>query len=42
VWDVILNGGDDTVIDIEAWSRETFEAQIKRHPKVVLRFSAPA
>jgi threonine 3-dehydrogenase len=38
VWDVILNGGDDTVIDIDAWERQTFEAQIKRHPKVVIRF----
>ncbi len=41
VWDVILNAGDDTVVDIGDWERERFEAQIQRHPKVVIRFASP-
>ena len=42
VWEVILNRGDDTVVDIGDWERERFEAQIQRHPKVVIRFASPA
>lgn len=39
VWDVILNKGEGTVLDIEDFSLETFEAAIRAHPKVVIRFA---
>ena len=39
IWDVILNRGDGTMVDIEDWERDSFEEAIKRHPKVVIRFS---
>ena len=39
VWDVILNGGKDTMVDFSTWNRDAFERQIKAHPKVVLRFA---
>jgi threonine 3-dehydrogenase len=39
VWDIILNGGDDTVVGIEDWERESFEARIRRNPKVLIRFA---
>jgi len=39
VWDVILNRGQGTVLDIDDFSPETFEAAIRAHPKVVIRFA---
>lgn len=39
VWDVILNGGDGTTSSIDTWEKSAFEAQISRHPKVLIRFA---
>lgn len=38
IWDVILDGGRDTVVDMDSWEKEQFEGCITNHPKVVLRF----
>jgi len=39
VWDVILDRGEDTVLDIAEWERDDFERRIQQHPKVVIRFA---
>ena len=39
VWEVILQEGVGTVIDIDDWSFESFEQAIADHPKVVIRFA---
>ncbi len=38
VWEVILNGGQDTVADIGSWEKQSFEGLISRHPKGLIRF----
>jgi threonine 3-dehydrogenase len=38
IWDVILNRGEGTMVDIRDWERESFEDAIRNHPKVVIRF----
>ena len=32
VWDVILNRGEGTMVDIEDWAADTFEEAIRTHP----------
>ena len=39
VWDVILNRGEGTLVDIDSWDRDQFEAMIKQNPKVLIRFA---
>jgi threonine 3-dehydrogenase len=39
IWDVILDGGKQTMVDIDDWEPARFEERIRRHPKVVIRFS---
>lgn len=39
VLQVILNNGNDTVMDIKDFEPERFEEMIRKHPKVVLRFA---
>lgn len=39
VFDVILEGCRDTLIDIREFERSAFEDRIRRHPKVILRFA---
>ncbi len=39
VWEIILNRGEGTLVDIEDWEAESFEEAIKQHPKVVIRFA---
>ena len=39
VWDVILNRGEGTMVDIEDWAADTFEEAIRTHPKVVISFA---
>jgi len=39
VWDVILNRGDGTLVDIRDWEKESFEAVIRKHPKALIRFA---
>ena len=38
IWDVILNRGEGTLVDIDSWERNSFEKAIQNHPKVVIRF----
>lgn len=39
VWDVILDQGRGTIIDIEDFQRDALEAAISKNPKVLLKFS---
>lgn len=39
VWNVILNRGEGTLVDIRDWEKTAFEGVIKRHPKAVIRFA---
>ena len=39
VWDVILNRGEGTIIDIADWEKDSFEKMISNNPKVVIRFA---
>ncbi|NOY25109.1 MAG: zinc-binding dehydrogenase [Oligoflexia bacterium] len=39
IFDVILAGGRDTIVDFADWDRDDFERRIQAHPKVVLRFA---
>ena len=39
IWKVILNGGQDTVVDIDDWEFSRFEQMISTHPKVIIRFA---
>lgn len=39
VWEVILEEGKGTIVDIEDWEPESFEAMIHAHPKPVIRFA---
>jgi len=38
VWNVILNGGDGTLVDFASFDRDRFEQALHDHTKVVLRF----
>jgi len=39
VWEVILNRGEDTLVDIGEFDPTTFELAMARHPKLILKFS---
>jgi threonine 3-dehydrogenase len=39
IWNVILNQGQGTMVDIRDWEHSSFEAAIQQHPKVVIRFA---
>jgi threonine 3-dehydrogenase len=39
IWDVILDGGRDTLVDFSTWEKGDFERRISAHPKVVIRFA---
>ena len=39
VYDVILNGGRGTLVNIQDWERDRFEAVIKEHPKALIQFA---
>ncbi len=39
IWDVILNKGEGTLVDIGDWERESFEKVIQTHPKAILKFA---
>lgn len=39
VYNVILNRGDGTIVDIADWEKESFEGVIRRHPKAVIKFA---
>ena len=40
IFDVILNGGKDTVIPIEDYDPADFEKRITEHPKVIIKWSS--
>ena len=37
IWEVILNRGEGTLVDLAAWDKEAFEHTITEHTKPVLR-----
>ncbi len=39
VWRVILGEGEDTVVRIADWERDSFERRIRAHPKVLIQFA---
>ena len=39
VYDVILNRGEGTLVDIREWEKASFEGVIQRHPKALIRFA---
>lgn len=39
IYDVILGGGRDTVVDFASFEQAAFEEKIKKYPKVLLRFT---
>lgn len=39
VWNVILNGGKGTIVDIKDWEKQSFEQVISHNPKAVIRFA---
>jgi threonine 3-dehydrogenase len=39
IWNIILNRGEGTVVDIQDWEHASFEQSIRTHPKVVIRFA---
>jgi len=39
IWKIILNSGEGTLVHIDDWDRDSFEASISQHPKVILQFS---
>jgi len=39
VYDVILNGGKGTVVNIQDWEKQQFEGVIKAHPKAIIQFA---
>ena len=39
IWNIILNRGQGTIVDIEGWEHASFEEAICTHPKVVIRFA---
>ena len=38
VWNVILQGGKDTIVPFSTWEPASFEEKIKAHPKVLIQF----
>ena len=38
IWDVILQGGNGTVVPFAEWEARSFEEKIRTHPKVLIRF----
>ena len=41
IFELVLNGGRDTVLDIADFTPERFEAMLGAHPKILVRFAAP-
>ncbi len=39
IFDVILNGGKDTILPIESYDPDDFEKRITEHPKVLIKWS---
>jgi len=37
VWEVILNRGEGTIVELEDWEKSSFEESISNHPKMVIR-----
>lgn len=41
VLELVLHGGDDTILDIDAFEAERFERMMRQHPKILVRFARP-
>lgn len=39
IWNVILNRGEGTLVDIADWDRDRFEQTIRTNPKAIIRFA---
>jgi threonine 3-dehydrogenase len=39
IWEVILNRGEGTLVNIADWDRNRFEETIRTNPKAVIRFA---
>jgi threonine 3-dehydrogenase len=39
IYDVILAGGNDTIVPIDQWEKRAFEEVISRHPKAIITFA---
>ena len=39
IWNVILNQGEGTMVDIRDWEPVGFEEKIRTHPKMIIRFA---
>ncbi len=39
IWTTILERGEDTIVDLASWEKESFEGVISRHPKAVIRIA---
>lgn len=37
IWNVILKGGNDTIIPFDSYSKEMFEEKMAKHPKIILK-----
>ena len=37
IWEVILNRGEGTVVDLADWEKSSFEQSIGQYPKMVIR-----
>ena len=39
IWKIILGEGNETVVDIRDWERDSFEQMISTNPKVIIKFA---
>jgi len=39
IWEVILGEGQDTIVDMSDWQRDSFESCMTAHPKAIIRFA---
>lgn len=37
IWNVILKGGNDTIIPLESYTKDLFEEKMAKHPKILLQ-----
>ena len=40
VWNVILNGGNDTIVNLSEFDPAVFEQKMNEHPKLIFNMEA--
>lgn len=40
IWNVILKGGNETILPFSSFDKESFEAAMKKHPKIIFNMQA--